>query len=97
MGRRNRAPWTVSIPLGEIIRRMRADWLQDRGTVSFGGAISNPVVFRNGKFAGTIDVLDGISPDNVDEIWYFSRIDAAQRWGSAYGVPVIEVHDRARR
>lgn len=81
----------------EIIQRLRADWLQDRGTVSFGGAVSDPVVLRNGQFIGTSAVLAGINPAEVDEIWYFNRIDATQRWGSRFGRSVIEVHDRARR
>lgn len=81
----------------EIIQRLRPDWLRNRGAVSFGGAISDPVVLRNGQYAGTIGVLDAINPDEVDEIWYFSRIDATQRWGTRFGRPVIEVHYRARR
>ena len=81
----------------DIVRRLRPDWFRSRGTASFSGIPSDPIAFRNGMYAGPVTVLASIAPDNVDEVWYFTRAEATQRWGSRYGRPVIEVIDRARR
>lgn len=81
----------------EIVRRLRPDWFRSRGTASFDGIPTDPVAFRNGKYAGPVSMLASITPDNVDEVWYFTRAEATQRWGSRFGRPVIEVIDRSRR
>ncbi len=81
----------------EIVRRLRPDWFRSRGTASFDGTPTDPVAFRNGKYVGPASVLASIIPDNVDEVWYFTRAEATQRWGSRFGRPVIEVIDRGRR
>ncbi len=81
----------------EIVRRLRPDWFRSRGTASFSGTPTDPVAFRNGKYVGPASVLASIIPDNVDEVWYFTRAEATQRWGSRFGRPVIEVIDRGRR
>lgn len=81
----------------EIVQRLRPEWFRSRGTASFSGIVAEPIAFRNGKYAGGLSVLGGITPDNVDEVWYFTRAEATQRWGSRFGRPVIEVIDRGRR
>jgi hypothetical protein len=79
----------------EVVSRLRPSWLRNRGTINFGGTTSNPVVFRNGKYMGDLAVLSAIPVEEIGEIWYFDRMDVAQRWGSRrFPGGVIEIVDR---
>jgi hypothetical protein len=79
----------------EVIFRLRSTWLMNRGMIDFGGTISNPVAFRNGKYLGEYTLLRSIPVEQVGEIWYFDRMEVAQRWGSRrFPGGVIEVIDR---
>jgi hypothetical protein len=77
-----------------LISRIRGSWKRTRGSQGFSGFVAVPVAFRNGQHLGSLDVLESILLENVEEIWYFDRVEARHRYGNRFAGAVIDVIDR---
>ena len=81
--------------LYDVIRRLRSDYLTDRGRTSLMNPVdSRPVVFMGDQEYGPIESLRTIQPDAVEEVRFFASTSAVARFGSRYGGGVIQVRLR---
>lgn len=86
---------TGAASLYDVIRRLRAEYLTDRGRTSLvHQGDTRPVVFMNAQELGPIESLRTIEPDAVEEVRFFSATSAVSRFGSRYGTGVIQVRPR---
>lgn len=79
----------------DVIVRLRAEFLNDRGRTSIRtNATSRAVVFLNEQEYGVLESMRDIPPDRVQEVRYFSGSDAVVRFGAQFGGGVIQLISR---
>lgn len=79
----------------DVIQRLRPRFLRDGGTRSLRGGGSPPVVRMDNESATGMEVLRTISLSEVQEIRYYSAVDATARFGGFEGRPVIHITRRS--
>jgi hypothetical protein len=81
----------------DLIARLHADFLKDRGKTSIKtNQRDRAVVFLNDQEYGIPETLRNLQPDRFMEIRYFSGTDAASKFGSQYGGGVIQLISRSQ-
>jgi hypothetical protein len=79
----------------DLIARLRADFLRDRGTVSIKtNTHERAVVFVNDQEYGIPETLRNLLPSRFSEIRFFSGTDAVIKFGAQYGGGVIQLISR---
>jgi outer membrane cobalamin receptor len=79
----------------DLIARLRADYLKDRGKVSIRtNQHEQAVVFLNDQEYGILETLRNIPPGRVSEIRYYPGTDAVNRFGAQYGGGVVMLISR---
>jgi len=81
----------------DLIARLHADFLKDRGKTSIKtNQRDRAVVFLNDQEYGIPETLRNLQPDRFMEIRYFSGTDASSKFGSQYGGGVIQLISRSQ-
>ncbi|MCC6318727.1 MAG: hypothetical protein IT361_13685 [Gemmatimonadaceae bacterium] len=75
----------------DLIRRLRPNFLRNVERSSLRTNSSAPLVRLNGQLLGELTELRGIEVTLVQEIRYFSIVEAESRWSGTLGRPVIAV------
>lgn len=76
----------------DAVRRLRPEFLRNRGARSLGDARPEPlVVYLNGVMAGGVEALNQIPATDVRSIRYLNGRDATTRYGTGHGGGVLEV------
>jgi hypothetical protein len=81
----------------DVIARLRADFLRDRGPTSL--LLPNqhqPVVFLRDQLYGQIDQLREFRSSDLAEIRFYPGPDAVTKFGSQYSGGVIQLLPRAQ-
>jgi outer membrane cobalamin receptor len=79
----------------DLIARIRADFLKDRGRVSIRtNTHERAVVFLNDQEYGILETMRNIPIGRISEIRYFSGPDAVNRFGAQYGGGVVMLVSR---
>lgn len=82
----------------DIIQRLRPRFLREVGGRSMrGSASTTPTVRLDNEIAGGIEVLRTVLLSEVQEIRYYSPVDATARFGGMDGRPVIHIVRRGGR
>src|ERR1700737_1598839 len=70
----------------DVITRLRAEFLKDRGRISLKtNQHERAVVFLNDQENGIPEPMRNIPPGRISEIRYFTGTEAASKFGSQYG------------
>lgn len=77
----------------EAVRALRSNWLQTKGTDSFGSP-TQVQVYHDGDRLGGIETLRWIPTSDITYIRYFDGVNASARWGLDHGQGVIFVSSR---
>lgn len=81
----------------ELIARLHAEFLRDRGRVSLrGNTRERAVVFINDQEYGIPESMRNLPPERFSEIRFFPGIDAVVRFGAQYGGGVIQLISRSQ-
>ncbi len=81
----------------DLIARLHADYLKDRGTVSIKtNKRERAIVFLNEQEYGIPETLRNLQPERFSEIRYFSSTEAVSKFGSQYGGGVIQLISRTQ-
>lgn len=75
----------------DLIRRLRPNFLRNVERSSLRTNSSAPLVRLNGQLLGELTELRGIEVTLLQEIRYFSIVEAESRWSGTLGRPVIAV------
>ncbi len=79
----------------ELITKLRADFLRDRGPVSIlGNQHARAVVFLNDQEYGIPETMRNIPTDRIARIHFYPGTDAVPKFGSQYGGGVIQLISR---
>jgi hypothetical protein len=84
--------------VGDGVRRLRPEFV--RPTIVPGnpaGAAVSPVVYINGGYAGSLDVLDRILLEEVEDIRFIRAWQARGWWGPSCPCSAGVIHVRTRR
>lgn len=74
----------------ELVNRLRAEYLRDRGPASLrSNQRSRAVVFMNDQEYGILETMRNIPISHIAEIRFYSGIDAVAKYGSQYGGGVV--------
>lgn len=80
----------------DVIRRLRSEYLTDRGRTSLlHQGDTRPVVFMDDQEFGPLESLRNIQPDAVREVQFYTSSTAVAKFGSRYGAGVIQLKSRA--
>jgi outer membrane receptor for ferrienterochelin and colicin len=81
----------------DVIARLHAEYLRDRGAVSIKtNQHARAVVFLNAQEYGIPETLRNFPAGGVSEIRYYRGPDAVSKFGSQYGGGVIQLISRNR-
>ena len=82
-----------SVSTYEAVKRLRPDFLRDRGPKSLVNASvrTRPAVFIDGSPYGEIEALAAFPASRVEEVRFYSGLEATTKFGSAYGAGVIQL------
>ena len=84
-----------AITLYDAIAKLRANFLTNRGRVTINTAASAlPVVYRDGSYYGTLDVLKTIPASEVELVRMYRPSEFQGRFGTNNAGGVIEVTSR---
>ncbi len=84
-----------SATIYDVIAKLRPEYLRDRGPISLtGGARDVATVFLNSEEYGPIAGLRDFPARDIEEVRYFSGIDAVTKFGKWYGTGVIQLISR---
>lgn len=79
----------------DVIVRLRAEFLNDRGRTSIRtNATSRAVVFLNDQEYGVPETMRNIPPGRIESVRHFSGAEAVVRFGAQYGGGVIQLTSR---
>ena len=79
----------------DLIARLRADFLKDRGAVSIkSNQRERAVVFLNDQEYGILETMRNIPIGRISEVRYYTGIDAVSKFGSQYGGGVVMLVSR---
>jgi hypothetical protein len=79
----------------DVIVRLRAEFLNDRGRTSIRtNATSRAVVFLNDQEYGIPETMRNIPPGRIETVRHFSGSEAVVRFGAQYGGGVIQLTSR---
>ena len=79
----------------DVIAKLRPQYLRDRGPIALtGGARDVATVFLNTEEYGPIASLRDFPATDIEEVRYFSGIDAVTKFGRYYGTGVIQLISR---
>lgn len=73
----------------DAIQRLRPRFFRNSGPRSMRAADTGPVVRMDNEFIGGVETLRTIPASDIEEIRFFSAVDATARFGGATGRPVI--------
>jgi len=74
----------------DLIARLRADFLKDRGAVSIKtNQRERAVVFLNDQEYGILETMRNIPIGRISEVRYYTGIEAVGKFGSQYGGGVV--------
>lgn len=80
----------------EAVSQLRPQWLLTRGNVSLTTSDNRlPRVVMDGQ-QYRLDILETLSPDEVDTITFINAADATMRWGTGYPNGALQVLTRRR-
>lgn len=68
----------------QIVKRLRPNWLSQRGGSSMHLQVAEIVVYVNGIRMGGVDALRDIPPTGVVELRFLRGTDATQRFGTGH-------------
>lgn len=86
---------TSSTNVYDLIARLHADFLKDRGVTSIKtNQRDRAVVFLNDQEYGIPETLRNLQPGRFMEIRYYSGPEAVAKFGSQYGGGVIQLISR---
>ena len=81
----------------DVIARLRAEYLRNRGPTSLVLASrAQAVVFLNEQLYGAIDTLKELRSSDLVEIRFYDGPDAITKFGSQYSGGVIQLVTRSR-
>ena len=81
----------------DVITRLRAEYLRDRGPTSILLPSRNrPVVFLKEQEYGSIEMLREVRSSDLEEIRFYPGPDAVTKFGSRYSGGVIQLVTRSR-
>ena len=81
----------------DVIARLRAEYLRNRGPTSLVLASrAQAVVFLNEQLYGSIDTLKELRSSDLVEIRFYDGPDAITKFGSQYSGGVIQLVTRSR-
>ncbi len=84
-----------SATIYDVIAKLRPGYLRDRGPIALtGGARDVATVFLNSEEYGPIAGLRDFAARDIEEVRYFSGIDAVTKFGKWYGTGVIQLISR---
>ena len=76
----------------EVIRRLRARWLQPRRVLSLADSDSTgPIVYLDQLRWGSLDSLYQIPTDRIMRMQFIGATDATTRWGIGHAEGVISI------
>jgi hypothetical protein len=78
----------------DLVNRLRPHFLRVEGRTSFGAIEQAPLVRLNGSLLGDINTLRTIDVTGLEEIRYYSIVEAESRWSGDRGRPVIALTSR---
>jgi len=78
----------------DLVRRLRPHFLRVESRTSMASTSNTPLVRLNGNVLGEIDALRTIDMNGLEEIRYYSIVEAETRWSGVRGRPVIAVTSR---
>ena len=79
----------------DLIARLHADYLKDRGKISIKTNVrERAVVFVNDQEYGIPETMRNLQPGRFMEIRYYSGTEAVSKFGSQYGGGVIQLISR---
>ncbi|MGQ0646211.1 MAG: hypothetical protein ACT4P7_01500 [Gemmatimonadaceae bacterium] len=81
----------------DAVQRLRPRFLRDGGTRSIRSIDSGPVVRVDNEMTGGVEALRTVPISEINEIRYYSAVDATARFGGATGRPVIHITRRGAR
>lgn len=81
----------------DLVNRLRPSFFRITDRKSMGTTSSAPLVRLNGTLMGEATELKGIVLSDVQEIRYFSVVEAESRWSADRGRPVILVTTKKLR
>ena len=87
-----------SVSTYDAVLRLRPYFLRDRGPTSLvnQSTRTRSVVFVDDREYGEIEALKNFPAERVDEVRFFSGLEATTRVGSAYGAGVIQLRMRTQ-
>lgn len=74
----------------DVVATLRSNWLRTRGVDSF-STPGEVLVYYNDTRLGGVEMLRGISLNEIGYIQYFDGTEASARWGLDHGHGVIYV------
>lgn len=78
----------------DLVRRLRPRFFDAQGRTSIGAVASTPLVRLDGSLLGDISMLRSIDVGGIQEIRYYSIVEAETKWSGDRGRPVISVTTR---
>ncbi|MGH7712071.1 MAG: hypothetical protein ACREOG_12345 [Gemmatimonadaceae bacterium] len=78
----------------DLIRRLRPHFFRVEGRSSFGSVQQSPLVRLDGSVLGELSSLQTIAVTGLEEIRYYSIVEAETKWSGDRGRPVIHVTTR---
>jgi outer membrane cobalamin receptor len=88
---------TSATSVYDLIVRLHADYLKDRGVISIKtNTRERAVVFLNDQEYGIPETLRNIPPRRFSEIRYYRGTDAVTRFGAQYGGGIIQLISRGQ-
>ena len=87
---------TEATNIYDLIARLHADYLKDRGKISIKtNTHDRAVVFLNDQEYGILETMRNIPCSRVEEVRFFSGPDAVARYGAQYGGGVVLLISRS--
>lgn len=78
----------------DLVRRLRPNFLRVEGRTSMGIVPQQPLVRLNGSVLGDINSLRSVDVTGLEEIRFYSIVEAETKWSGEHGRPVIAVTTR---
>lgn len=78
----------------DLVRRLRPRFFDAQGRTSITSASQTPLVRLDGSLLGDISMLRSIEIGGIQEIRYYSIVEAETKWSGDRGRPVIAVTTR---
>jgi hypothetical protein len=75
----------------DLVNRLRPHFFRVEGRSSMGQVPQSPLVRLNGSVLGDISTMRSIAVTTLEEIRYYSIVEAETRWSGERGRPVIAI------